>query len=479
MTNNGKINITNGFSLSGSTITAQPRSEIVCSSLQINNGTLTGAGSSCSSVLVNGDATIAKSATINGNISICVSGTTTNHAGTISQLNCNCNVNAAGCTYSWKNSANQQVSSSLTASNLGVGTYTFTATCTSCPSPVTGSITIGGPLAISVSTTKTDVNCTGGGGGTITVTASGGTGAFQYSKDYGANFQTNNVFNGLSSGTYYIIVKDANNCTSSVQYVSILQTSSMVVTATKTDVSCHDGHDGSITVTASGVGGGSLEYSKDNGATFQSSNVFNNLSAGTYNIVAKLANGCRSGLAVVITQPGPTTLTFTHTDATGIGSSDGTAAVIINNPGSGGTCSYSWSTGATTANVTGLAGGTYSVTVVCPACSTVTGSVEIKEPFLPSFAVMKKRLDGGYYLTASKILYFKFEEEYSVAAGTKLNYRIYNKQRTGVQLQQDNVVYGDNRYSINVSSLTANDYYTLEVENSKNEKWLLRFKVNE
>jgi hypothetical protein len=479
MTNNGKINITNGFTLTGNTITTQARSEIVCSSLQINNGTLAGIGSTCSSVLVNGNASIGAPATISGNISICVSGTTTNHAGAISQLNCNCNVNAPFCTYSWKNSANQQISSSITASGLGVGTYTFTATCTSCPSPVTGSITINAPQIISVSTAKTDVSCTGGGGGSITVTASGGTGAFQYSKDYGGNFQSSNVFNGLSSGTYYILVKDANNCFSPVQYVTIAQTSSMSVTAVKTDVSCHGGNDGSITLTASGAGGGALEYSKDNGATFQASNVFSNLSAGTYNMVAKHNNGCSAGIAVVITQPAPTTLTFNHTDATGIGASDGTATVIINSPGSGGTCSYSWSTGATTASVTGLAAGTYSVTVVCPACSTVTGSVEIKEPFSPSFAVMKKRLDGGYYQTINKTLYFKFEEEYSVPAGTKLNYRIYNKQRTGVQLQQDNVVYGDNRYSINVSSLTANDYYTLEVENSKNEKWLLRFKVNE
>jgi hypothetical protein len=479
MSNNGKINITNGFTLTGNTITTQARSELVCSSLQINNGALIGTGSSCSSVLVNGNATIGASAAISGNISICVSGTTTNHAGPIAQLNCNCNVNAAACTYSWKNSANQQVSSSITASGLGVGTYTFTATCSTCPSPVTGTVTINGPPAISVSTTKTDVNCTGGGGGSITVTASGGTGAFLYSKDFGSKFQSSNVFNGLSAGNYFIMVKDASNCISAVQSVTILETSPITVTAAKTDVSCHGGNDGSITVTAEGTGSGALEYSKDNGATFQSGNVFSSLTAGTYNIVVKHNNGCRSAIAVVISQPGPTTLTFNHTDATGIGASDGTATVIINNPGSGGTCSYSWSNGATTANVTGLTAGTYSVTVVCPACSTVTGSVEIKEPFLPSFAVMKKRLDGGYYQTANKTLYFKFEEEYSVPAGTKLNYRIYNKQRVGVQLQQDNVVYGDNRYSINVSSLTANDYYTLEVENSKNEKWLLRFKVNE
>jgi hypothetical protein len=54
--------------------------------------------------------------------------------------------------------------------------------------------------------------CSHGTDGSITATASGGTGALSYSKD-GTNFQSSNVFTGLTAGNYTITVKDANKCT--------------------------------------------------------------------------------------------------------------------------------------------------------------------------------------------------------------------------------------------------------------------------
>ena len=48
--------------------------------------------------------------------------------------------------------------------------------------------------------------------GSISITASGGTGALQYSIDNGLNFQASSIFNGLSAGTYTLIVEDASSC---------------------------------------------------------------------------------------------------------------------------------------------------------------------------------------------------------------------------------------------------------------------------
>jgi PKD repeat protein len=68
----------------------------------------------------------------------------------------------------------------------------------------TNTVTLADPPPITVSATVNQ--------STITVIAFGGAGALQYSLD-GQNFQTNNVFPGLSDGTYTITVKDANGCT--------------------------------------------------------------------------------------------------------------------------------------------------------------------------------------------------------------------------------------------------------------------------
>lgn len=48
--------------------------------------------------------------------------------------------------------------------------------------------------------------------GSFTVSGTGGTPAYQYSKNSGANYQSSGTFSNLAPGTYKISVKDANNC---------------------------------------------------------------------------------------------------------------------------------------------------------------------------------------------------------------------------------------------------------------------------
>ncbi|TCL62040.1 SprB-like repeat protein, partial [Mariniflexile fucanivorans] len=76
-------------------------------------------------------------------------------------------------------------------------------------------------------------------------------------------------------------------------------------TYTQTNVSCNGSSDGSIVVTAAD-GIAPYQYSIDNGATFQVSNVFNGLAAGAYNVVVRDSKSCISVATVVtITQPTP------------------------------------------------------------------------------------------------------------------------------------------------------------------------------
>ena len=72
------------------------------------------------------------------------------------------------------------------------------------------------------------------------------------------------------------------------------------------DPICSD-NNGSITIQAN-AGEPPLQYSIDNGLTFQASNVFDNLVAGTYNIVVEDAAGCQATQQYVLGNNGGPTL---------------------------------------------------------------------------------------------------------------------------------------------------------------------------
>ena len=236
-------------------------------------------------------------------------------------------------------------------SGLGAGTYKIVVkdnhNCITAPQD----IILNAPTPITIiSAIKTTYNgselsCSSSSDGEITVTATGGTGTLEYSKDNGATYQSSNVFSGLSAGTYTIVVRDVNGCTSNPQNVTITAPTPVMVTgAVKTiyhgsDLSCSNATDGQITVTATG-GTGTFEYSKDNGATYQSSNVFSGLSAGIYQIVVKDANGCTTApLQINITAPVALTMSIAKSDVTCFGDNNGWIKVTV----SGGSGQYRFS----------------------------------------------------------------------------------------------------------------------------------------
>ncbi|BDS14241.1 T9SS type A sorting domain-containing protein [Aureispira anguillae] len=126
------------------------------------------------------------------------------------------------------------------------------------------------------------------------------------------------------------------------------------------DVSCNGGNDGTATVVAAG---GTPSYSYDIGTGSQATGVFTNLSAGTY-IVTVTDNGiCSDTVSVVIGEPSSLSASLSaSTNVNCFGDSTGTATIAV----SGGTPGYTYNLGAGVqlSNVfTGLAGGSYTVTV--------------------------------------------------------------------------------------------------------------------
>lgn len=154
-------------------------------------------------------------------------------------------------------------------------------------------------ITITVSATITSAS-TGQANGSINATATGGSG-FTFSLN-GGTPQSSGAFSNLAAGNYSVAAKSSTGCSGSAAFVvsSVNVCSGVTITATVTTTAatpCLTTANGSITITASGSTG--FTYSINNG-TFQNSNVFNSLAAGSYSFVAKDVNGCsQSGSATV------------------------------------------------------------------------------------------------------------------------------------------------------------------------------------
>ncbi|AII54391.1 IPT/TIG domain-containing protein [Hymenobacter sp. APR13] len=189
---------------------------------------------------------------------------------------------------------------------------------------------------------------------------------------------------GLTPSTLYAVQAYARNADGNEVYEdegTMLTFTTLNPTATlsasissQTNVRCFSNSDGSATVQASG-GTAPYTYQWSNGGNTA---TITGLSAGTYNVTVKDANGAEATASATITQPTALSLVMSKTDATTNGAANGTATVQV----SGGTPGYSyvWSNGATTATITGLTAGTYTVFVTDANNCEANNSVTVGQP---------------------------------------------------------------------------------------------------
>lgn len=194
--------------------------------------------------------------------------------------------------------------------------------------------------------TVNNVQCNGQATGTATVTPSGGTAPYSYVwSNVPGNTQ---AVNNLPSGTYTVTVTDANGCITTQNFtvtepVALVSNSSVI-----NPILCAGGM---ATVIVSATGGT---------APYIGTGSFSQ-SAGPQTFTVTDANGCTTTTITTITEPTPLSAVTTSTDE--MMGMDGTATVTV----TGGTPSYMYywmPGGATTPAITGLAAGTYSVTVL-------------------------------------------------------------------------------------------------------------------
>lgn len=232
---------------------------------------------------------------------------------THSTINCNggsslITVNASGGTGTYTYQLNGGAFQTSSVFNTAAGLYTITVkdanNCTA-----TTSINILQPAVLSLTLSAPTILCYGG---SVTLTANpvGGTVSYQYSLNGGPN-QIANTFPNQTTGSYTVVVTDANGCTSSSAMVlnqpSLLQITNIITTIP----TCIPGNDATLTATASG---GVLPYQYNlNGGAYQSSSVFNNLGVAIYTVTVKDANGCTKTSTASITNPNSPMITSVGT----------------------------------------------------------------------------------------------------------------------------------------------------------------------
>lgn len=248
----------------------------------------------------------------------------------------------------------------------GASTYTWSPavglSCTDCPNPLASpSVTttyfvvgddgttdevvvnvLAPPVITNVGTNNpTDCSLPNG---SIAVTIQGGTGPFEYSIDGGNIWQNNGIFTALNPGNYVVKVRGVNGIcvVDGGTFTLKAPTPPQVLNVVKIDPTFCDVPNGSIIVSAAG-GVSPLQYSIDNGQTWQTQNTFQLLGSGNYQIKVRNANGTcvtNAGLVTLSASPDEAIIADIFTSSpSNCGETDGLITLIV--PNSGGQFEFS------------------------------------------------------------------------------------------------------------------------------------------
>lgn len=222
---------------------------------------------------------------------------------------------------------------------------------------------------------------------TLTALAQSG-GSYTYQWDTGATNDNIVIQAGTSAGatsSYAVTATNAQGC--SVSDTATVSTTVSIDTLRRfvTDVSTCAGSDGSITlIPLDGLSPFSYQWTGTNGVVGDSTGVtdtlvIDNLPQGAYRITVTddSPEACSIVLrSVLVNGPGAVVQGVDVDTLNCFGSSDGAICLSI----FGGTPTINWSGGQSTACISGLAGGNYSVTVTEGTCQTILSNIEVPEP---------------------------------------------------------------------------------------------------
>ena len=261
---------------------------------------------------------------------------------------------------------------------LAAGTYSVIITdAIGCTRTISG-IAVTQPAAISTSAwSQTNIACNGSATGAASISPSGGTTPYTYVWSNGATTQS---ITGLLANTYTVTVTDANSCTATRSFTITQPTAISLTPASQTNISCNGGATGAASVNNATGGTPGYTYNWNPGnPTGDGTTTVTGLTAGSWSCTVSDAYGCTTNQSFTITQPATLVGAAVVTDVACNGGTNG----AINLTPSGGTAPYTfnWVGGVTTEDRTGLAAGTYSVTITdANSCTRIVSGITVSQP---------------------------------------------------------------------------------------------------
>lgn len=221
----------------------------------------------------------------------------------------------------------------------------------------------------SITGSVTDSEC-GQASGAIDVTISGGVAPYTITW---SNTQATEDISGLTSGSYTIIVNDAQNCSVDTSF-TVINSNQPELEFVVTDATC-GATNGAISLTINnGVGPYEINWTPGDFTTED----LTNLAAGTYSVeVTDLGTTCEVAGSATVNFEGAPQATFVATNSL-CGQSVGQIDLTV----TGGTApiNHSWSNGETTEDITDLIAGSYTDTITdANGCSTIVSVNIINE----------------------------------------------------------------------------------------------------
>ena len=277
-------------------------------------------------------------------------------------INMNINGGTGPFTILWSNGATNEDLVGLSA-----GIYTITVTdvngCTESQSITVNSSA--GTLAIQ-NAIITDEVC-GDMAGAIDVITIGGAGPLTYSWNSG---QTSEDLSGMAAGTYTITITDQNGCSVNATYTVNNLATGISFTSAITNEVCTNGQ-GEIALSVSG-GNAPYTYAWSNGGTTA---AITGLSSGLYSCTITDNAGC--SIVTGDISVGNTASNMSASTSVIDASCSNNGSIDLSVVGGAAPLTFSWSNGASSEDITNLAGGTYDYTVTDNNGCVVTGTASV------------------------------------------------------------------------------------------------------
>lgn len=296
--------------------------------------------------------------------------------------------------YSWTYPDGTTHAATQDLSNLSQeGDYVLVITDASgiCP-PFTITVTITAPLPLEISIANTtNLICFGAANGVIEVTIDTPSiapfdyvikkintdGSFTTVETVTNSNNLSYIFDNLTAGNYRVEVIDANNHVEFINAV-VSQPSEIIVVVTKTDETCFDAADGTISLA---VSGGTLPYQEPaiTWNDFATGATRTGLAANTYIATITDANMCTKTVTVVINHAPLFTVDPVVTQISCHGANDG--RIMLNFTGGVAPIDFEWTDSPTAGTTrTGLRAGTYTIIIRDGQPCEIRRSFTIVEP---------------------------------------------------------------------------------------------------